>query len=244
MNKSILTSAVLFAGLFPAIANAATQSFSDTLNFTFTESLGSNQLELAQFDTSQGTLESITLKITYNVPQQELELDNDSDGTATGNYNFGEFGEDNFVASASTFDGSTTLSASDFNYTTQTSAFELDPNINDSTDTFDSQPGESDYFSFTTTEVTFDLTRDISSFVFSEWEGTGIVTIDLAKSYASNITNNTLNGSGTLRQASTQTTGDFTAEVIYEFTAVPEPSSYATIFGIIAIACASLRRRK
>jgi hypothetical protein len=239
-----LTAATILGFASVSATHALTQVFSDSIAYTWTNSLGTNELTLSQFDGALGTLDSVTLTISYDVPEQDLEIDNDSDGTATGDFNFGEFGGSVFSSSASTFDGSGIVGASDFGYATQTSSYSLLANVNDSTATFDTQPGEDDYFIFTTTEAVFDVVTNISSFVFGEWTGTGDVTIDLAKSYASNITNNVLTGTGTLRQASTQTTGNFSAEVVYNYTPVPETSAFALLGGLCALGFTALRRRR
>jgi hypothetical protein len=226
--------------------NAATRTFDDALTFTFTESLGSNVLTLSQFDGALGTLTGVKITIQYTVPVQTLELDNDATGAATGTYGFGEFGGSAFSASASTSDGLSSLGLGDFGYTTQSSLYSLTADTGtEGSGTFDTQPGESDYFTFDTTAVTFgEVDRVITSLAWAQYTGTGNITFDLAKNYSLNISDNSLAGTGTLRQASTLTTGTFSASVTYDYTPVPEPSSFAALLGLVALGVIGIRRRR
>ncbi len=242
------TTKIAALAALPAALFAETVTFNDSLAFQFTESLGSNVLTLNQFDSNLGTLTGVKLTIEYVVVSQTLELDNDATGTASGNYNFGEFGADGFEGGNLTTDaGFSQLDASDFSYTTQTFAYNLDPDTGtEGTDTFDVQPGEGDYASFATTEQTYGVTdREINSAVWGLYTGLGTVKFDLAKAYAATITDNTLNGSGVLRQQSALSTGTFSASVTYEYTpAVPESSTYSLIAGALALGWVMVRRRK
>jgi hypothetical protein len=237
----------LALGVFPFAASAATLTFNDSIDFTFTETAGSNAVTMSQFDTSLGSLTDVKITIQYTVVAQELELDNDSDGTATGNYSFGEFGEDDFVGGVLTMNaGFNQLNAGDFSFTTQTFAYSLTADTGTEGDsTFDAQPGEADYVKFSTTETTYGVVdRAINSAVWSNYEGLGTVSFDLAKAYSTAITNNTLSGSGILRQASTLATGIFSSSVTYTYSAVPEPGTYALIAGLCAFGWIAIRRRR
>jgi hypothetical protein len=176
------------------------------------------------------------------VPEQLLRLDNDSDGTASGNFNFLQAGNTGWSESVSTFDGSATISSGNFGFTTQTAAYNLTADTGtEGASGLDVQPGDGDFFEFTTTEVIIgEVNRNISNFVWAGYTGTSTITFDLAKAFATNLTNNTLNGSGVLEQSQTLTTGTFTGEVTYTF--VPEPSS--ALLGFTAIALMMLRRRR
>ncbi|MFP4260251.1 MAG: hypothetical protein ACLFS1_04140, partial [Opitutales bacterium] len=134
--------------------------------------------------------------------------------------------------------------AGDFDYATQSASYNLTASTGDDTSVFNTRPGESDYFIFQTSEAVYTVTRDVNETFFDDWEGASDVTIDLAKSYASNISDNVLNGSGTLRQSSTQTTGDFSAEVTYTYTPVPEVSAFSLLTGFGALALVAVRRRR
>lgn len=226
-TAKIATLAALPVALF-----AETVTFNDSLAFQFTESLGSNILTLNQFAPSMGTLTGVTLTIEYVVAAQTLELDNDATGSASGNYSFGEFGADAFAGGALTTDASfNQLAASDFNYTTQTFAYNLDADTGtEGADSFDSQPGEGDYASFTSTEQTFSaIDREINSATWELYTGLGTVEFDPAKAYAATITDNTLTGSGVLRQQSAPTTGTFAASVTYDYTPQPFLRKGATV---------------
>lgn len=231
-----------------ATVNAATLTFSDAINFTNTQSLGTNIITLNQFDDLSGAriLTGVTLTVTMTVPSQVLRLDNDSDGTAFGNYNFLQAGNTFWSESVSTFDGSTTIGTGNFGFTTQTASYNLSADTGtENASGMDIQPGEGDYFEFSTTPVTLGVVgRDISSFVWAGYTGTGSISFDLAKAFATNLTDNTLNGSGVLEQNQTLATGTMFTEVTYEYTPVPEPSTYAALFGLAALGLVAFRRRQ
>lgn len=194
IKNTLLTAALLTAS--SVAVNAATQTFNDSTAFTFTTTLsGVNQLTLSQFDTSLGTLTGVAITIQYTVAEQTLELDNDATGVATGNYGFGEFGNDGFSASASTLlDGSVAdlsfdqVTVGDFDYTVQTTAYNLTADTGtEGLNTFDTQPGDGDYLSFVTTETTLGVVdRLIDSAAWGQYEGAGSISYDLAKSYSTN----------------------------------------------------------
>ena len=121
----------------------------------------------------------------------------------------------------------------------------MSPTDGDSIDVFNSEPGDPDYLEFVTTQVVLGVSDwSVSSFVFDEYIGSGEITFDLAKAYAATLTDNSLGGSGTLRQASTLTTGSFSAGVTYEYTPVPELSSFALIAGAFGLGWVMVRRRQ
>jgi len=244
--KATITS-VGAALLLSATAQAATLTVSDSISFSWTESLGSNQLSVAQFDSSLGTLDKVEISVTYTVPEQILQMDNDTDGTATGSYGFGEFGSDAFTKS---FDALQAPGFTDpiglalFSYSTQSTSVNLGPDTgSEGAGTLDIQ-GEADDIQFTTTTANLGIAKyEVNSVVYAQYIGTGFLTMDLAKQYG--ITNDvTSTGSGQVRAEQVLTTGTFGMEVVYTYTPVPEASAYAAIFGVMALGFVAVRRRR
>jgi hypothetical protein len=79
--------------------------------------------------------------------------------------------------------------------------------------------------------------------VYEDYEGTGSISMDLAKQYG--ITNNvTSTGAGQVRAEQVLTSGDFSMEVTYTYTPVPEVSAFSLLTGFGVLALVAVRRRR
>lgn len=230
------------AGFAPLLANAATVTFSDSTAVTEGGVLsGANLLNLAQFDPSLGTLTKVEIEVSLSLPSLDLVVDNDTDQASTVTTNFGTLGGTLFSSTASTFDGTDTLAGSNFNVATQSSSFTVQATADDPTDVFNNDLGI-DNGSFTTTPVNVgQLTlREINSFVWAQYTGTGTVDFDLAVDFVTDMNVNTGGGTGEVRFQGVIPTAVFSASVTYTY--IPEPSS-AVLLGCLGV-LGLLRRRR
>ncbi len=224
-------------------ASAATISFSDSVSVTESGTLQNlNTLSLSKFDTSLGTLTKVEVTITLSVPSFTVVVDNDSENAANVTVGFGTLGSVLFETSASTWNGSNTLSGSNFSITTQSSTFNVGAQDSDPVDSFHNDSGP-DNGSFTTTVVNVGQLspRVIHSSVWGDYSGAGYITYDIALDLVTNLNLNSGGGPGLVRFEGAIPSATYSAQVTYTYDAIPEPSA-AALAGLGALAL--LRRRR
>jgi hypothetical protein len=210
--------------------NAATQ----TIPFSFTPT-GSVVLTFDRVDMAEGLVESITVSVNMSTADGTIAADNDS-ATENGSYtaefgataDLGHSGGSNALFTSVQFAPAVgaNLSATD----TQTGTLEVDDG-----DGAGFQEGGPDYFFFAIESVSDSDSGIIDSSQYSNYIGTGTYTITVSANQFQSITG--VGGVATLTTPITLS-GDVTVTV------VPEPSSYAALFGLAALGLVSIRRRR
>jgi hypothetical protein len=237
--KTIIKSLIMPALLATALAaNAATLTFTDT--FTWVGS-GSDTLVLSQFDSSLGTLTEVTITFYVDKTGGLAQADNDSDveGSISFSQSVTAIFETDDVSLIST-DATvvdTSLSADSIS-----GELILEATTGDSTDSFD-KTDDVDYVEWDPTDAS-DSSSDSINKTFWETGETGYVGTGNFSITVSGGQSTTTNGLGGVQSAQVVSTVSGYASVIYEYTPVPEPSTYATFFGFAALALACIRRRK
>jgi hypothetical protein len=228
---TLVSSAVL-------IGTASAASIVQTKSYAFLPD-GSQNLSFNKFDTTLGTLTSVTVAVNLNKTGGRFEVDNDSEtaGTITLNHNV--------IGSLSVVSGDVGLIRSNFTQigasgTLTASNSLVDQAVSattgDATNTFNAT-GLGDYVLFTPANSSVSDSGTIASFAQSTYEGTGTYVLRMNANQSVNAT-----GFGGLQQAFTVSNvlGDVT--VVYNYDAVPEPTS-AAIGGLGLLAILRRRRR-
>ncbi|GAA5119073.1 choice-of-anchor E domain-containing protein [Luteolibacter yonseiensis] len=230
--KNIAYPLILTAALISA-APAAT--LIQTKSFAFLPD-DSQDLTYNKFDTSLGSLISVSVSVTLNKTGGQFEVDNDSTtaGTITLEHNVigglsvvsGDVGllRDDLTAIGS--NGSLTASS-------VMPAREVFGTSGDDTDTFDAT-GQSDYVRFNPADASVSDSGTIASFAQSAFEGTGTFVLRANALQSVNVT-----GLGGLQQAITVANVSGEVTVTYNYMPIPEPAS-ALLGGI---GCLLLLRR-
>ncbi len=183
-----------------------------------------------KFDTSLGVLTSVEIELTYNVDAFNVFLDNDA--TTSGN---GSLTTNALYA----FDISTLgISGSQNNNSTNTVT--LGANIGDSAPTFDFQTGTdgTDNATINIGAISNTLTQTYTaSSVLTLFNGPGNFDITNSLGILNNLTITNVASS----VESVSTTGN--ATVTYNYSVIPEPSTYAAILAMIGGFYLYVRRR-
>lgn len=247
MNSVKIISLAAIAGLSFSAAQAATINFNDSISVTETGTLsGANVINLSQFDSDLGTLNSVTLNISLSLPSFNIVVDNDATALANVNVNFGTIGSVLFSSSVSTFDGSGTISGSNFTIATQVDTFDVAANDSDSALNFDNDSGP-DNGTFTTGSVNEGVsTWLVDSAVFAAWQASspGTIAFEIAADFVTDLNVNSGGGGGDTRFQGTIPSATFTVDVTYDYTPVPEPSTFALLSGVCALGFLAIRRRR
>lgn len=236
-SLSLLASAAV---AFPVISNAATQ----TIPFSLTPS-GSVVLTFDREDIAVEDITSITVSVTMATADGTIAGDNDS------SENFGSYdAEFGATASLSHSGGvfalaktggasavGSSLSATDIQSGTLAvdDGDTIESGGSGSTDGFDE--GGPDYFFFAIDSVGDSDSGLIDSNQWSNYVGSGTYTITINATQFQSIT-----GVGGVATLTTPTT--LSGEVSVTVVPVPEPSTYAALFGLAAVALVFFRRRK
>jgi hypothetical protein len=215
--KPFVTLAI-FATL-AGIGSAAT--IVQTKNFSFVPN-GNQAMTFDKFDTSLGTLESVTVTVNLNKTGGRFEIDNDSGSAGTLNLTHEVQGSlstslgatallntnDSFIGASGTLTASNSLLNQEVSATT-----------GDNTTTFNAT-GLSDYVLFEPGNSSDSDTGTVSGDFQFKYEGTGTYTMTVNATQLVSVT-----GLGGLQQAFTvsNVSGDVT--VTYNYSAVPEPVS-------------------
>jgi hypothetical protein len=227
----ILTAALI--GAAPAATLVQTQSFAFLPD-------GTQDLTYNKFDTTLGTLTSVSISITLHKSGGQFEVDNDSDTAGTITL------EHNVVGNLSVVSGGVSLIREDLSFIGASGALtansamsprEVLGTTGDDTETFDAT-GLGDYIRFNPSDATVTDSGVIAAIARSAFEGTGVSDTFVLGANAIQSVNVT--GLGGLQQAITvaNVSGDVT--VTYNYDAIPEPAS-ALLGGI---GCLMLLRRR
>lgn len=230
-----LLAVTLFAAL-AGIGSAAT--LVQTESFAFVPN-GNQTLTFNKFDTSLGTLNSVTVTVVLNKTGGRFEVDNDSENGGTLNLTHSVVGSltasgvallrDDFssIGATGTLTASNTLSDQSVSATT-----------GDSTTTFNAT-GLGDYVLFEPGNASDSDTGSIGSAFISSYAGSGTFTTTVNASQTVDVT-----GLGGLQQAFTvsSVSGDVTVTYNFTPTAVPEPTS--ALLGGIGFLLLLRRRRR
>lgn len=218
MKKRILTS-VLGVLLIPSLATA--DSTFQTLTFDFTPD-GSQTLNFPKFDISLGTLTGVTIGFTLTKTGGTLEVDNDSlsGGSITLNHSLaGSLSSPDVALFNTSFQPIGTLN------TVSSYTQSIGATTGDATNQFD-RTFAADYASYSPAVTSSTTSGAVSSLVWSGYEGIGTFAINVNATQGASITG--LGGVQLTRTVS-QASGDVT--VTYDFTPVPEPSTWAMVVG-------------
>lgn len=226
----LLLSAVLI-GAAPAATLIQTQSFAFLPD-------GSQDLTYNKFDTSLGTLTSVSVTISLTKTGGQFEVDNDS--TESGFITL----HHNVVGSLSVVSGGVSLVRDDLTSIgasgTLTASSSMSPQevtgtSGDDTDTFDAT-GLSDYVRFNPLHASATDSGTIASLAQAAFQGPGTFVLGANALQSVNVT-----GLGGLQQAITVSDVSGEVTVTYHYDAIPEPAS-ALLGGLGFLAL--LRRRR
>jgi hypothetical protein len=213
-------------------ANAATQ----TIPFSFTPT-GSVILTFDRVDIAVGLVESVTVSVNMSTANGTIEADNDS-ADVSGSYT-AEFGaQADLTHSAGAAALFTTGFASEVGANlsaTDTQSGSLSVDDGDDGDTAGFDVGGSDYFFFAIDSVGDSDSGIIDSSQYSNYIGTGTYTITVSANQFQSITG--VGGVSTL-------TTPITLSGSVTVTVVPEPNTYAALFGLAALGLVAIRRRR
>ncbi len=206
-------------------------------NFSFVPN-GSQTQTFDKFDTSLGTLESITVSVVLNKTGGRFEVDNDSEESGTVDITH------SVVGSISASPG-TALLRGDFTQIGSNGTLNASNNLNgqavaattgDDINSFNAT-GAGDYIIFQPGNSSGSDSGEIGSLFFGGYEGTGTFTTTVNANQISSAT-----GLGGLQQAFTVSNVSGTVTVTYNYTAaVPEASS--SLLGAIGTLLLVRRRR-
>jgi len=217
-------------------AKAATETF--TANYD-NQTLDLNHtLNLTQFDPGLGTLTSIEVILTGSTLTSGSFLNTSSGAYGTGSsvyektaYYFGSSAIDNALAE---YLGNNPLQANSKVINLNGLASGATKTVNNLTDDTSSAPGHNP--SYLTADYTFGPSDDLYSLV----QGTGTFGVDLT---TVTLSVTTLNPNGANSENDLVGTGSMGATVVYNYTAVPEPSTMAMLGVGFASLLLFLRRR-
>jgi hypothetical protein len=237
--KTIIKSLIMPALLTTAVAaNAATLTFTDTFSWVGS---GSDTLVLSQFDSSLGTLTGVTITFYVDKTGGLAQADNDSDveGSISFTQSVSAIFETDDVSLVTT-----DLTAVDTSLSADSISGELtlEATTGDSTDSFD-KTDDVDYVEWDPTDASDSSSASISE---AAWEAgdTGYIGTGNFSITVSGTQSTTTNGLGGVQSAQVVSSVSGYASVTYEYTPVPEPSTYAAFIGFAALALACIRRRK
>lgn len=230
--------------------NAATVTFTDTVsmpNDTDVTILITQFNTISDIDTATGpynstvgaTLTSVTVTVKSIISGANVQMDNDSDDAQTGTARVQNLV--NSYSGPATPDGgfAAIVETADMQLN-ESQAFNLGATSGDTVGSFDVTEA-SDYDTWSPGVLESGDGGVVNSAVYdSVYTGTGDLTFTINSTYT---TSATFSGDNGFFQGNTPS-GDFFVEVIYTYTPVPEPSSYAVLFGLAALGLVSIRRRR
>lgn len=231
----------------------ATSVQNDSTPVTEGGAFSATRLTFNQFDSDLGTLTGVTIDLQLTMPSFDLKVDNDTSAQATFSVTFGTVGGVQFQYSLpfiSTLDtaGTDLLDATDFQVTTQNSGSQtVAASDGDSTAQFDDD-SSSDNYTFSTTAVAVgDTSHEIGAGYIANYADPNPTsfTFDIIADFITDINVSPGGGTGDVRLSAVIPTATFSGTVTYTYTPIPEPSTYAALFGALALgAVVYVRRRK
>lgn len=239
-SLSLPTLAVVSLGL--ALSSAA-----QAASVTYTDSAAlpndvSTALSLTKFDSTLGTLTGVSVSFQVTLLGANVQLDNDSQYSQKGTAQVRSF--------VNSFNSSVTLLKSDFSSINSgdlqinaSQVFTLAPTSGDAVGQFNAVTGQGDYAAWSPGALSASASGNIADAVWGQYTGIGSFTLSLNSAY---FTTASFDGENGFFQGNTPT-ATFSASVTYTYTpatvAVPEPSTYAMIFGVVALGACVARRR-
>ncbi len=219
---------LLAAGFLPAVASAALTSSDTLISYNPAEPIATTSvLTLDTFDTVGGTryLTAATLTLSYDVEDFDVSFtNNDSSVATTAKYNFSSdilrvFADN----SLRTSEVSPLMSAANLLYTTEAQYVTL-------------QPGETSAPT-SYSGLNFSAARTLGNLNAFETSGAGEFTLSVQGDFGllTNISSNTRINGG-VKDATV------TATIAYEYAVIPEPSTYALLFGALTLGLVGWRR--
>ncbi len=211
MKKLIIIALAIFA-------TASVQA--DTVGYTNSTSLTSGQSDnftLSKFDTALGDLTGVYIEYWTEFLNVRVQLDNDSDAIQENQTASFNCAITNFTSSASMFDGSSDAISIANLQIIENQSYTLQANDGDTNTAFN--VGGTDYADWDPGTLNNSGDGNISSFVFSDYEGTGnyTVTLDTVIIAGGSVSDGFMEAqSGS---------GSFNGRVIYTYTPIPEPAT-------------------
>jgi hypothetical protein len=224
MTKSFLFIFAVALFVTAGLASAQIEYFSGTPSM-------SGSLTFDQFDESVGTLTSIQVILYLQTSGGRLTLDNDSEESASGTFEFGASGsitsEDVGLTNSSLIAIPGTVSA----YHSQ--AFSLSGNVGDGDDDYD--PTAPDGLQYDGGIVTNSKSGFVGESAWDAYKGTGTYNIDYSITQWLNY-----GGFGGIEYAVNPVSASGYVEVIYAYDPIPEPATIT----LLAIGALALLKRK
>lgn len=247
LRTAMKVSPVLLAsclGLMPAFMCAATTPV-DTKSMTMinydpsSPLTTTNTLSLSMFDPSLGTLTGVNISYYVNVTGASIQVDNDAgeNNTATGSVFNTVYGFSSSLGSQSLLDASYSPIVSSSSLQVITShSFDLAANSGDALG-FTSHLG-GDYGSYSFANLQGGGSGNVASSFIDLYKGTGSFDIDLQAMFG---TIASFSGPNGFFQGNTAS-ATITAAVQYTYNPIPEPSTYAMVFGAMTLGLVGWRR--
>lgn len=230
-----LTATILAAALLPSLGYGESYTVQDTIGLVQNTP---GTINLAKFDTSLGTLTGVSIFVSINLTNINIQMDNDAGSATTGSAIVQNSGTLTVSVPTPTQGNIFTpvIGEGSLNFN-QTQNFGLAATTGDAFGF--TQTGLADYAVWNPSSLSTSDSGAIDSAGFSYYTGPGSIAFTLNTLF---LTSATFGGSDGFFQGSTPN-ASFTAQVQYTYTAVPEPSS-ALLIGAALSGLTVFRRRR
>ena len=233
---------IILIGLF--LITFAGSAWADVITNTDSVAMVNGEdatITLSKFESSLGTLTRIYIEFTTALnPNGLSRFDNDNSLQQTFTVTLYSDPTDYFNVDFSLAGTGISANGSDFYIAASSSAITLEPTDGDSTSRFNT--GGDDYAEWNAGEQMATSGGYVNSTDFSDYIGTGNLTATI-----NSLIEYTASGELDLvRQSHTTPTGTFSAKIIYEYAAVPEPAAIGLVSlgGIVTLVTNRLKRKK